>query len=163
LEAIEKVIVNRGIGLLLMAFFLLFFLLIPWQISEQGVPPKSPIPVYPQFFPRIIAAFGFFLCLALFVKSFFTPGDSKEILDIPNKTNLLRIVLVILILCFYVLALNPLGYLVSTSLSLIFLMAFFGLREVRYFILIIAILPPAIYYLFKKLLYVPLPAGWLGF
>lgn len=155
--------VNRVIGVLLFLFFLCFYLLIPWQISAQGVPPRSPAPVFPQFFPRIIAIFGSLLSLALFMKSFFASASSGGALDLPKANNLLRVLGIVLIMCFYIVTLGPLGYLVSTVISLILLMVSYGLREIKYFIFVIVILPPAVYVLFKKLLYVPLPVGVLGF
>ncbi|MBU1205665.1 MAG: tripartite tricarboxylate transporter TctB family protein [Pseudomonadota bacterium] len=89
----------------------------------------------------------------------FTSGPSGETMDIPKKSNIFRIICVSIIICIYILTFNILGYLISTSLSLILFMAFFGLRDFKYFALLILTIPPAIYYLFKKLLYVPFPVG----
>lgn len=155
--------INRVIGLLLLVFFLFLFSLIPSQISDKGVPPNSPLPIYPQFFPKILAIFGCLLSLSLFVKSFFKSKVSDGDIEIPTKGNIFRIIWVIVIICIYLLTFDLLGYLISTSLSLILFMLFFGLRDYKYFALIILTVPPIIYYLFKKLLYVPFPVGLLGF
>ena len=155
--------INRVIGLILFVFFLLYFFFIPWQISDKGVPPNSPPPVYPQFFPKILAIFGSLLSLSLFVKSILASKVSDEDIEIPTMGNIFRIIWIITIICIYLLTFNLLGYLVSTSLSLILFMTFFGLRDYKYFVIITLIVPPVIYYLFKKLLYVPFPVGLFGF
>lgn len=155
--------INRVIALLLTAFFSLFLLIVPWQTSNKGIPPGSPIISSARFFPRFLAFLGCLLSLVLLVRSISKSAASNELYDVPKKANLLRIAGVNGILCFYLLTFNLLGYLVSTSLSLIFLMAFLGLKDIKYYVLIIAVLPAVLYYLFKKMLYVAFPIGIFGF
>lgn len=155
--------INRIIGLLFLAFFLVFASLIPWQIVSKGVPPNSPLPIYPQFFPIVLAVLGGFISLCLVMISSPKVRFSDENLQIPTKSNLLRVAGVGVIICFHILTFNLLGYLISTCLSLILLMAHLGLRDIKSYVLMATIFPFGIFYLFKKLLYVAFPVGFLGF
>lgn len=156
--------INRVIGGLLLIIFIAFYFLIPSQVSDAGVPTNSPLAIYPSFFPKILAVFGCMLSLFLILTtSSISRQLSKNDIQIPTKSNLFRIFSVMLIISIYLLTFNFLGYLISTSISLVFLMAFLGLRDIKYYIISVIILPSAIYFLFKKILYVPLPTGIFGF
>ena len=156
--------VNRMIGLSMLLLFILYFFLAPSQISDKGVPPNSPLPIYPQFFPKLLAIFGCLLSLSLFLMSISRSKiSSDEDIEIPTKSNMFRILLLVVVISIYIFTFDLLGYLISTAVSLILFMVFFGLREFKYIVLTIVTVPPIIYYLFKKVLYVPFPAGLLGF
>jgi hypothetical protein len=157
-------VMNRTIGLLFLLFFFLLFFFVPWQISIEGVPTGSSAPVSPRFFPRILGVFGCVLALFLVGKSFSpTTGSEEETIELPTSTNLLRILAIVIIIFFNLLTFDLLGYLVSTSLTLILLMGFLGLKQIKYYVLVILLFPAGIYFMFKKLLYVPFPVGILGF
>jgi len=155
--------VDRIIGALLFVFFLSFLIAIPWQISSQGVPPKSPVSVFPQFFPAIMAIFGCMLSGVLVISTFMPSFTKDENMEIPSINNVLRILGVVAIMGFYIVFMTPLGFLISTMISLVSLMLIFGLREFRHYLTVTVILPVVVYIVFKKLLYVPLPVGLLGF
>ncbi len=155
--------VNRVIASFLLVFFVLFLILTRWEISSEGLPSSSALAVYPQFFPIILSVLGSLLCLSLLLKLIFTSGPHDQDIEIPRKENIYRIILFNLIICIYLLAFDPLGYLVSTSLSLALFMALFGLRDIKYYALVIVTIPPVIYYVFKKILYVAFPDGIFGF
>jgi len=155
--------VNRVTGLFFLIFFLIFALLIPWQISSKGVPPNSSLPIYPQFFPVILAIFGSALSISVIMLSFLKSRLADEHPELPTRANLSRVGGAAALMCFHFFTFNYLGYLLSTALGLVLFMAFLGLRDIKSYIFVIVILPPAIYFLFKKVLYVAFPAGFLGF
>ncbi len=156
--------VNRILGLSMLFLSILYFLLAPLEISDKGVPPNSPPPIYPQFFPKILAIFGCLLSLSLFLMSISrTKLSSDEDIDIPTKSNMFRVLLAVVVISIYIFTFDLLGYLISTAVSLILFMVFFGLRDIKYIFLTIVTVPPIIYYVFKKMLYVPFPPGLFGF
>jgi hypothetical protein len=155
--------VNRIIASLFFIFFGSFLILTRWEVSSAGLPPNTPLAVYPQFFPIILSVFGALLSLSLLLNKIFASGPHDQDIEIPRKHNIYRIIIFNLIICIYLLAFEPLGYLVSTALSLVLFMAFFGLRDIKYYALVIFTIPPVIYYIFKKILFVSFPDGIIGF
>ena len=123
--------VNRVVGIFFLVFFLIFALLIPWQIVSKGVPPDSSLPIYPQFFPVILAIFGTALSISVIVLSFLKSGLADERPELPTRANLSRVGGAAALMCFHFFTFSYLGYLLSTALCLVLLMAFFGLRDVK--------------------------------
>jgi hypothetical protein len=151
--------INRLCGVFLGVIFLIVGILIPFQVDDRAVPRDSPFAVYPQFFPAVIAIFGCLLSVILTLRN----SIGVETIDIPTTTNLWRVLIIVAMILFYILAFYLFGYILSTVIGLILFMSFLGLRDVKYFALLIAVFPIVVYYLFSKLLSVPFPRGIFDF
>ncbi|MBA7622675.1 hypothetical protein ES703_30054 [subsurface metagenome] len=170
-----KLKIKRGnwtekIGVLVMfGLFGAIGLLIPSQIiSPPGLLQPGPSLGYsPRLFPYIIVVFAIIMSLCLLIKSFISissvVGEEEGGADIKVK-GLLRAAGVIAILAIYILLFNFLGYILTTLLTLVALMWYFGIsfrKEWKVAVPVFVLTPAIIYYVFKMLLYVALPPGIL--
>jgi putative tricarboxylic transport membrane protein len=115
----------------------------------------------PALFPGVIAV-GLLLCGALlFVRGLRARAPWFELLDwMRNPVTLTNFVAVCLVLAFYIVAADPLGFLPTAALCLLALFLKLRVRAVPA-IAIAIVSTLVIHFLFYKLLRVPLPWGVL--
>jgi putative tricarboxylic transport membrane protein len=117
----------------------------------------------PGFFPVVIGAIFTLLSAGLFITAF--PGKDQ----LPasgsfwkNKDSWKKVVLSLGSLVFYLIALNYLGYLVTTMLFILYLLKDVGRGKWTLSILMAVLITLASYALFRLGLRVPLPQGVIG-
>jgi hypothetical protein len=142
-------IVNGGLFLLSLTYFLFARSLKFGSLSAPKV----------GFMPQLIGGVAVVVSGVLFVEALMGKGDKKEVkLD----TDMKSLVLVILSIAAYILTLDILGYLVSSSLLLLAIFTIGGVKGWVRRIIISLISSGAFYVIFKVLLDIPLPKGILG-
>ncbi len=141
-------------------FLLLFAGAIFVLILQSPSPPESSGPS-PFFLPAITALLIGGLSLALIVQS---PRASDKKGAPPGGKRMWNRLIWIVIWCFlYAFTIEKLGYLVSTAVVTLALLAYFNRRKWALNVLFSIVTPLSIYILFDSLLKVPLPKGWFGF
>jgi putative tricarboxylic transport membrane protein len=137
----------------------LYFIIIPWQIPSveaKGILMSS------SFFPKIgtglLAFFSVLLILNDILKVKTDIGSQKTKPEFKQRLNLFAGIF----LCFvYTFLMNPMGFLISTFLLLISLMYLMGHRKFKFIMPLAAGFTVFIYYVFAKILQIPLPKGLL--
>ncbi len=115
----------------------------------------------PFFLPTIVALIIGGLAIALLAQSLKLSAKSED--HIPKKRMWNRLIW-IMVWCFaYGLAIEKIGYLLSTGLVTFALLAYFNREKWILNIIFSLITPLSIYVIFDTLLKVPLPKGWFGF
>ncbi len=115
----------------------------------------------PFFLPTIVALIIGGLAIALLVQTLKLSPKSED--HIPKKRMWNRLIW-IMVWCFaYGLAIEKIGYLISTGLVTFALLAYFNRKKWILNIIFSLITPLSIYVIFDILLKVPLPKGWFGF
>lgn len=146
-----------GLLFTVISLFLLF-ILIPLQTepSEGG-----PIALSPRLFCDISGYLLLLLSVILTVSSVRkVVGDKKA--DKPKQIStdfLVRGGMAVLVSFIYVMVMPKLGYFVSTTITMIFFLWFFGVREIKGFTVFLVIILPFVYVLFELGLKVLLPSG----
>jgi putative tricarboxylic transport membrane protein len=137
---------------------LLLFVLIPYQIetSEGG-----PIALSPRLFCEISGYLLFFLSVMLTFSSICNVSKDKKTKEdvFINTDILIRGGVAVLVSFIYVLIMPKLGYFISTAMTMIFFLCFFGVRNIKGFTFFLLIILPFIYVLFVLGLKVILPSG----
>src|SRR5690625_1749378 len=143
---------DRLLGLLALLLAAFMF----WQ-SRGMVPAFSYEPLGPRAFPMLLSFFIAFCGIVLLLKGQYRSAPL-------STATRVRLVLLALSLLGYALLFIPLGFIVSTFLAMLAIVAIVGLFGGRPLPLISAsiIAPVTLYYLFDQLLDVVLPMGILG-
>lgn len=115
----------------------------------------------PFFLPTIIAIIIAGLSLALLVQSTKVPTPSPALESGKRKGG--RLVWIMGWCFFYGIAIENLGYLLSTGIVTFALLVYFNRQQWILNIIFSVGTPLSIFILFNSLLKVPLPKGWLGF
>jgi putative tricarboxylic transport membrane protein len=141
-------------------FLLLFAGAIFVLILQSPSPPESSGPS-PFFLPAITALVIGGLSLALIIQSL-RPSDKKA--APPGGKRMWNRLIWIVLWCFlYAFTIEKLGYLLSTGVVTLALLAYFNRRRWVLNVVFSLVTPLSIYILFDTLLKVPLPKGWFGF
>ena len=135
----------------------LYFIIIPWQIPSveaKGILMSS------SFFPKIGTGLLAFFSVLLILNDVFQVktdmGSQKTKPEFKQRLNLFAGI----ILCFtYTFLMNPIGFIISTFLLLILLMVLMGQRNFKFILTLAAGFTVLIYYVFAKILQIPLPKG----
>ena len=145
--------------ILLFISIVLYFMIIPWQIPSVDA---KGLLMSSSFFPKIgtglLASFSVLLILndILRVKTDIGPQKIKP--EFMQRLNLFAGIF----LCFaYTFLMNPMGFIISTLLLLISLMYLMGQRNLKFILPLAAGFTVLIYYVFAKILQIPLPEGLL--
>lgn len=151
-------------ALVLLGFFMAIYLAIPSQVPVAALGKEAPLGYSPRFFPYIITILAIILGLVLLIQSFARPSGVEGGKGILGVEQVRRITPVVAITVIYIFLFGLLGFIVSAILCLGALMGYYGLsfrKEWKVAIPLIILFPLLIYYVFKVVLYVPLPAGLL--
>ena len=144
-------------GLVLLAFALsLHFFIIPAQVESMN---DGPIALSPRLFCHIIAFLLLILSAGLIVssvmdKSPLIKADRAQMAYIFSRGGA-----AVLLSVLYILAMEFLGYFVSTVVFMALFLWFSGVRSWKGGIFFLAVILPFIYLLFVKALKVLLPSG----
>lgn len=155
-------------GVVVLAFFITVLLSIPFQVPPPSIE-GEPVARSPRFFPYIVTITAMILSAGVLIKGFSrTSADASDAWEmrkgILGLGQVRRATPVIVIAVIYLLLFNLLGCLVAVMLCFAALMWYYGVsfrKEWKAAIPLIILLPLLLYYVFKSLLYVPLPSGIL--
>lgn len=146
-----------GLFFIVVSLFLLF-VLIPLQTEPNEA---GPIALSPRLFCDISGYLLLFLSVILTFSSIRKTASDEEA-DRPKLIStdfLVRGGMAVLVSFIYVMVMPKLGYFVSTTITMIFFLWFFGVREVKGFTVFLVIILPFVYVLFVLGLKVLLPSG----
>jgi putative tricarboxylic transport membrane protein len=141
-------------------FLLLFAGAILLLIIRSPSPPESSGPS-PFFMPAITALVIGGLSVALIVQAL--KRSRKEAASPVGKRMWNRLIWIVFWCFLYAFTVEKLGYLLSTGIVTLALLAYFNRRKWVLNVIFSLLTPLSIYILFDTLLKVPLPKGWFGF
>jgi len=141
-----------GAGLLLFSSALYFFI-IPREVECRGT---ALIGLSPAFIPRLITIILAGLSLLLVFAGRQAEEDSEGI-----KPFTKPVWLTLVFLAIYAYAMEPLGYLITTALTLAGFLYFFGTRNKLIIACISIAVPLILYWFFGKFMLIALPTGTL--
>ena len=137
----------------------LYFILIPFGIDE---PKKIKYQALsPSYYPNIVAIILIFLGIIISIKAKFF--DNIVFLENNLRTDFLkRYFTIFIVLLIFANLLNPLGFIISSTLVLFY--TFYFAEEKNYFLITILSLtfPLLLYFIFLKIARIPIPTGLLG-
>ena len=137
----------------------LYFILIPFGIDE---PKKIKYQALsPSYYPNIVAIILIFLGIIISIKAKFF--DNIIFLENNLRTDFLkRYFTIFIVLLIFANLLNPLGFIISSTLVLFY--TFYFAEEKNYFLITILSLtfPLLLYFIFLKIARIPIPTGLLS-
>lgn len=140
---------DQKFGIVLLIFcFILWFFLIPTQISS------SKDAVYPRLVNVWIAICGILLILKSWKSS-----EKIILYESKDKQGIIRVVATVIIFLIYIFMIDFLGFFISSFVFIIILMLSFGVRQWIKLISVPIIILLFLYFLIKKVLFFPLPEG----
>jgi hypothetical protein len=145
--------VDQIFGLLLGIFaLLLFFVIIPNEVADT-----SKFGVSPRFLPNVLALLLLVLSICQIVSGFKKKDkkDQKTYTINPNELKLIGKSMLIFIV--YLVAINIVGYLISTTVTLAVFMLVYGQKNIKKIALVSVGIPIVIYIFFTKALQMVLP------
>lgn len=110
------------------------------------------------FFPRLIC-FAFLIFGGILIIRSFKKGEAERKITLILKQDLIRVLAVILLCGIYIFSIPFLGFILTSILFIVFLMFIFQVKRIGLIILWGFLVTLIIYFVFKILLKVPLPAG----
>jgi len=114
------------------------------------------------FFPAVIGGLFSLLSGALFLKAFLNESSTREKNSFwREERSWVRVFLSRGALLFYLFSLNYLGYILTTTLFILFLLKFVGRKGWKISIFMAVVVALASYALFRIGLGVSLPKGWI--
>jgi len=128
---------------LFLALFTLYAI-VAWQIPL--LPFEEYETVTSDTLPKVYAAFGIIVCLLSIGATLLKPTEKTNADDVLEKSNVLRTFGLLILMVVYSAALEPIGFLISTSVFL--LVGFFVMGERRKKILLLASIPVAVVFWF---------------
>ncbi|MBE0377275.1 MULTISPECIES: tripartite tricarboxylate transporter TctB family protein [Pseudoalteromonas] len=128
---------------LFLALFTLYAI-VAWQIPL--LPFEEYETVTSATLPKVYAAFGIIVCLLSIGATLLKPTEKTDSDDVLEKSNVLRTFGLLILMVVYSAALEPIGFLISTSVFL--LVGFFVMGERRKKILLLASIPVAVVFWF---------------
>lgn len=146
-------------GLVLLVFALsLHLIIIPAQVASHG---EGPVALSPRLFCHITAFLLLVLSLALVISGLRDQRPQQRAGRSEFAYKVSRGGSAILLSVLYILAMEPLGYFVSTTGFMALFLWFSGVRSWKGGLVFLAVILPFIYLLFVKALKVILPSGLL--
>lgn len=156
----RKIPLDAKVGLFIFAFFTFVLLVIvPNQIKIEMQVASSP-----RLYPQLLIGIIIFLSVLMIVKPIIkekkliikeSGSKPTAIITAPR----IRVFIVILAFITYIWVIRWLGFLLSSGITLAFLMRFYGYRNKLIIILLAVLLPLVTYYVFQTTLNVVLPTG----
>ena len=156
----ERINFNTKVAIFLILFSVAFYLLIPYQIAKPKLfMGRALMGMKPTLFPRLTMIGLLGLSIWYLIHSF-NLEESNLFKDLDWK-SLTRIVVTFIILVAYALLLEPLGFVLSSALTVGALTLYLGNRNIFILFLVIIVIPLAIFFIFTRALRVSLPEGLL--
>ena len=145
---------EKYIALILCLIFILYGYEAFFTMDELLPPILKRNPVWPSTFPKILAAFGFFISLLILLNIEKNEVNTSENLDYKKVTNhsYFRVILLILGMVLYALNLRYLGFILSSFLFLSLSSFLLGERNFVKCLIIILISTISIWYLVNEVL-----------
>ncbi|BDF96095.1 MULTISPECIES: tripartite tricarboxylate transporter TctB family protein [Pseudoalteromonas] len=128
---------------LFLALFTLYAI-VAWQIPL--LPFEEYETVTSATLPKVYAAFGIIVCLLSIGATLLKPTEKTNADDVLEKSHVLRTFGLLILMVLYSAMLEPIGFLISTSVFL--LVGFFVMGERRKKILLLASIPVAVVFWF---------------
>jgi putative tricarboxylic transport membrane protein len=153
--------VNIYLGIFSIILSSIIYIFIPSQVSMEPIPGTGDlVKITPAAIPYIcVTAFIVIGCL-LIISSIFLNEETQSQHEYSFKADgLVRGLVTLLIVISYPFLLELLGYLLTTILILLVLNIYFGTRKLWQLALGVLVLPIFITYIFRDLMYIPLPTG----
>ncbi|MEM7442712.1 MAG: tripartite tricarboxylate transporter TctB family protein [Pseudomonadota bacterium] len=148
---------NTVAGIVCVLFSILLYIIIPFEVDD---PPtlfgQSASDLDPKLFPRIVSVLFFLIGIWYIVESFGI--REKNDFKLLKKDNVLNIAVSVIVLFFYALTLERLGFVISSFIVTIALTLYYGSRNIIGIIGVTIVVPVGIYYIFTRWLQVYLPA-----
>lgn len=119
--------------------------------SSLGIPGSA-------FFPRLVC-FAFVIFGGILIIRSFKKGEAERKITLILKQDLIRVLAVILLCGIYIFSMPFLGFILTSILFIVLLMFIFQVKRIGIIILWGFLVTLIIYFIFKILLKVPLPAG----
>lgn len=126
--------------------------------ESNSLPPSSLGIPGSAFFPRLIC-FAFIIFGGILIIRSFKKGEAERKITLILKQDLIRVLAVILLCGIYIFSIPFLGFILTSILFIVFLMFIFQVKRIGIIILWGFLVTLIIYFIFKILLKVPLPAG----
>jgi putative tricarboxylic transport membrane protein len=156
----ERINFNTKVAVFLILFSILFYVLIPYQIAKPKLfMGRVLMGMKPTLFPRLTMIGLLGLSIWYLIQSF-NLWEKNLFKDLDRK-SLTRIVVTFIILVAYALLLEPLGFVLSSALTVGTLTLYLGNRNIFILFLVIIVIPLAIFFIFTRALRVSLPEGLL--
>ncbi len=156
----EKINFNTKVAVFLILFSILFYVLIPYQIAKPKLfMGRALMGMKPTLFPRLTMIGLLGLSVWYFIHSFNL--EERNLFKDLDRKGLTRIGVTFVILVAYALLLEPLGFVLSSALTVGALTLYLGNRNIFILFLVIIVIPLAIFFIFTRALHVSLPEGLL--
>jgi len=145
---------EKYIALILCLIFILYGYEAFFTMDELLPPILKRNPVWPSTFPKILAAFGFFISILILLNIEINEVNTSENLDYKKVTNhsYFKVILLILGMVLYALNLRYLGFILSSFLFLSLSSFLLGERNFVKCLIIILISTISIWYLVNEVL-----------
>ena len=145
---------EKYIALILCLIFILYGYEAFFTMDELLPPILKRNPVWPSTFPKILAAFGFFISILILLNIEKNEVNTSENLDYKKVTNhsYFRVILLILGMVLYALNLRYLGFILSSFLFLSLSSFLLGERNFVKCLIVILISTISIWYLVNEVL-----------
>lgn len=145
---------EKYIALILCLIFILYGYEAFFTMDELLPPILKRNPVWPSTFPKVLAAFGFFISILILLNIEKNEVNTSENLDYKKVTNhsYFRVILLILGMVLYALNLRYLGFILSSFLFLSLSSFLLGERNFVKCLIIILISTISIWYLVNEVL-----------
>ena len=126
--------------------------------ESNSLPPSSLGIPGSAFFPRLVC-FAFVIFGGILIIRSFKKGEAERKITLILKQDLIRVLAVILLCGIYIFSIPFLGFILTSILFIVLLMFIFQVKRIGIIILWGFLVTLIIYFIFKILLKVPLPAG----
>ena len=152
----ERINFNTKAAVFLILFSILFYVLIPYQIAKPKLfMGRDLMDMKPTLFPRLTMLGLLGLSMWYFIHSFNL--KEKNLFKELDRKALTRIVVALIIFVAYALLLEPLGFVLSSALTVGALTLYLGNRNIFILFLVIVVIPLLIFFIFTRALHVSLP------
>ena len=156
----KKVNFNTKMAVFLILFSITFYLLIPYQIAKPKLfMGRALMDMKPTLFPRLTMLGLLGLSVWYLIHSFNL--REKNLFRELDRKSFTRILMTLVIFLAYALLLEPLGFVISSALTVGALTLYLGNRNIFILFLVIIVIPLAIFFIFTRGLRVSLPEGLL--
>lgn len=156
----ERINFNTKVAIFLILFSILFYVLIPYQIAKPKLfMGRVLMGMKPTLFPRLTMIGLLGLSIWYFIHSFNL--REKNLFKELDRKSITRVVVTFLIFLAYAMLLEPLGFVLSSALTVGALTFYLGNRNIFILFVVIIGIPVAIFFIFTRALRVSLPEGLL--
>ena len=152
----DRINFNTKAAIFFILFSITFYLLIPYQIAKPKLfMGRVLMGMKPTLFPRLTMLGLLGLSVWYFIYSFSL--EEKNLFKELDRKTLIRTVVTMVIFLAYALLLEPLGFVLSSALTVGALTLYLGNRNIFILFLVIIVIPLVIFFIFTRALHVSLP------